>query len=315
MHRVDRLLDELGRVVDDVVFEPLRKPLGRLRHGLADVLGGGERVRARALEHRDRDRRIEVEIGVRRIVQRRPARRAPTSLSRTTALAVCLTTMLANCSGSASRPSVCTAIWNAPGLSTGGWLRMPEATWMFWPCSASGDVVRGHAERLQAVGIEPDPHRIVAAAEHDDRADAVDAGQRVLDLERGVVGDEQRVARLVGRQHVHDHHQVGRGLGDGDADVAHVGRQARQRGRDAVLHLHLRDIEVGAEIEGHADREAAVAVRVRRHVEHVLDAVDLLLDRRHHGRGDHLGAGAGILARYVDDRRRDLGILRDRQAR
>ena len=31
--------------------------------------------------------------------------------------------------------------------------------------------------------------------------------------------------------------------------------------------------------------------------------------------GDRLGAGAGILAGDVDDRRRDLGILRDRQAR
>ena len=74
------------------------------------------------------------------------------------------------------------------------------------------DVAGGQAERLQAVGIEPDPHRIVAAAEHRDRADAVDAGERILDLERGVVGDEQRVARLVGRIQVHDHHQVGRGL-------------------------------------------------------------------------------------------------------
>ena len=99
---------------------------------------------------------------------------------------------------------------------------------------------------------------------------------------------------------MHDHHQVGRALVDGDADVAHVGRQARLRDRDAVLHLHLRDIEIGAELEGDGDREAAVAGRVRRHVEHVLDAVDLLLDRRDHGRGDDLGAGAGILPGDVD---------------
>ena len=46
------------------------------------------------------------------------------------------------------------------------------------------DVGRGQAERLQPVGIEPDPHRVVARAEHGDRADAVDAGQHVLDLER-----------------------------------------------------------------------------------------------------------------------------------
>ena len=82
------------------------------------------------------------------------------------------------------------------------------------------------------------------------RADAVDAGQRVGDLDGRVVGDEQRVARFVGRIEMHDHHQVGRALVDGDADVAHVDRQARLRDRDAVLHLHLRDIEVGAELEG-----------------------------------------------------------------
>ena len=67
--------------------------------------------------------------------------------------------------------------------------------------------------------------------------------------------------------------------------------------RDAVLHLHLRDIEIGADVEGHRDGEAPVGGRVRRHVEHVLDAVDLLLDRRDHGGGDDLGVGAGILAR------------------
>ena len=132
---------------------------------------------------------------------------------------------------------------------------------------------------------------------------------------RGVIRDEQRVARLVRRIKVHDHHQVGRALVHGDADIAHVGRQARLRDGDAVLHLHLRDIEIGADIEGHRDREAAVGGRVRRHVDHVLDAVDLLLDRRHHGRGDDVGAGAGILAGDLDGRRRDFRILRDRQAR
>ena len=175
-------------------------------------------------------------------------------------------------------------------------------------------VVRRHAQRLQPAGIEPDPHRIVAAAEHRDRADAVDAGERILDLERRVVRDEQGVARIVGRDQVHDHHQVGRGLGDGHADSAHVGRQARLRDADAVLHLHLRDIQVGADIERDRDGEASVGGRIRRHVEHVLHAVDLLLDRSDHGGGDDLGVGAGVLPGDVDDRRRDLRILRDRQA-
>jgi hypothetical protein len=59
-----------------------------------------------------------------------------TSLSRTTAVSVRLTTMPANSSGFASRPSVCTETWNARWFGTGGWLSTPEATCTFWPCSA-----------------------------------------------------------------------------------------------------------------------------------------------------------------------------------
>ena len=237
-----------------------------------------------------------------------------TSRSRTTAVSVCLTTMLPNSSTSVSRPCVLTAIWKAPGLSTGGWLSTPEATCTFCPASACVTSLAVRPSDSQPLRVEPDPHRIVAAAEYGDRADAVDAGQRILDLERREIGDEQRVARAVRRIEMHDHHQVGRALVDRDADVAHVGGQPRRRGGDAVLHLHLRDIEIGAEIEGDGDGEAPVGGRVRGHVEHVLDAVDLLLDRRDHGRGDDVGAGARILAGDVDDRRRDLRILRDRQA-
>src|SRR6266542_1018442 len=49
------------------------------------------------------------------------------------------------------------------------------------------DVGRGQADRLQAVGIDPDAHRIVAAAEDGDRAHPVDAGQNVGDRERRIV--------------------------------------------------------------------------------------------------------------------------------
>jgi hypothetical protein len=79
--------------------------------------------------------------------------------------------------------------------------------------------------------------------------------------------------------------------------------------------LHLGNVEIGPEIERDRDGETPVRRRVRRHVDHVLDAVDLLLDRRHDGRGDHLRACARILARHVDDGRRDLRILGNRKPR
>src|SRR6476469_5128864 len=112
---------------------------------------------------------------------------------------------------------------------------------------------------------------------------------------------------------MHDHHQVGRTLVDGYADVAHVERQPGLRDADPVLYLDLCDIEIGADVEADRNREPAVAGRVRGHVDHVLDAIDLLLDRRHHGGGNDIGACAGILTRHCDGRRRDLGILRDGQ--
>ena len=112
---------------------------------------------------------------------------------------------------------------------------------------------------------------------------------------------------------MHDHHQVGRTLVNGYTNVAHVKRQAGLRDADSILHLDLRDIEVGADVEADGDREASVAGRIRRHVDHVLDAVDLLFDRRDHGGSHDVGAGAGILARHGDSRRRDLRILRNRQ--
>src|SRR5262249_51669265 len=58
---------------------------------------------------------------------------------------------------------------------------------------------------------------------------------------------------------------------------------------------------------------AAIVRALRRHVEHVLDAVDLLLDRGRNRVADDGGAGTRIRARNLYSRRRDLGILRDRQ--
>ena len=91
------------------------------------------------------------------------------------------------------------------------------------------------------------------------------------------------------------------------------GRQLRHGQRHAVLHHDQGRVHVGADVEGDRQRVRAVVAHLRRHVEHALDAVDLLLDRRRHRVGHHRGAGPGIADRDRDARRRDPGILRDRQ--
>ena len=60
--------------------------------------------------------------------------------------------------------------------------------------------------------------------------------------------------------------------------------------------------------------DAAVGAR-RGHVEHALDAVDRLLERRRDRGLDCLRVGAGVERGDGDLRRRQLGILRDRQRR
>jgi hypothetical protein len=85
------------------------------------------------------------------------------------------------------------------------------------------------------------------------------------------------------------------------------------RDRDPVLDLDLRNVEVGAELEGHVDLEAAVSGRVRGHVDHVLDAIDLLLEGSNDGVGDNVCARPGKLTADPHHRRRDLRILGDRQ--
>ncbi len=77
--------------------------------------------------------------------------------------------------------------------------------------------------------------------------------------------------------------------------------------------MDLRNIEVGAELEGYVDLEAAVSGRARGHVDHVLDAVDLLLKGSNHRVGDYVCARPGKLTADPHHRRRDLRILGDRQ--
>jgi hypothetical protein len=112
---------------------------------------------------------------------------------------------------------------------------------------------------------------------------------------------------------VDDHEQIGRRLERRHADAPDVLGQARLGDGDAVLHQHLRLVEIGAELERDGQHHLAVGGGLRGHVEHVLDAVDLLLDRRRHRVGDDLGRRARIRRAHDDGRRHDVWVLRHGQ--
>ncbi len=177
------------------------------------------------------------------------------------------------------------------------------------------DVGGGEAALGDLLRIEPDPHRIVARAEQLHLADALDAREPVLDVQHRVVAQIRHIVAVVRRQQVNDHRKVRRALDGGDAQRADFRRQARFGLRHPVLHELLRLVGIGAEAEGDVERHHAVGGRLAAHIEHVLDAVDLLFDWRGNRLCNHLRVGAGILRADHDGGRRDLGIFGDRQRR
>ena len=90
--------------------------------------------------------------------------------------------------------------------------------------------------------------------------------------------------------------------------------QERLRLREAVVDEDVVDVDVGADVERHDLVHRAVVGVGRLDVEHPIDAVHLLLDRRRHRLLDGERVGARVRRRQVDLRRQDLRKLRDGQA-
>src|SRR5437764_13835981 len=114
---------------------------------------------------------------------------------------------------------------------------------------------------------------------------------------------------------MHDHCDVGRLFFRRYTDALHIGRENGDRNSDAILHQYLRRIEIGAELKRDAEGHVAVARALRRHLDHVLNAIDLLLDRRRNRFRYHLRVGAGIGGRDLDRWWRNVRILRNRKRR
>src|SRR5207247_6724945 len=106
------------------------------------------------------------------------------------------------------------------------------------------------AARGQLIRVDPDTHGVVLLTEQDHVADAVHAGQFVLEVNRGVIGQVQVVAAAVGRIDADDQQDVRRPLAGGDARLLDDVRQRRDRQVDTVLQQHLRGIEVYPRLGG-----------------------------------------------------------------
>ena len=140
-----------------------------------------------------------------------------------------------------------------------------------------------------------------------------DAADRILQVRDQVVGDvgAGRPVRLVVDRH--DQQEVRIRLRDHQPLLLHRLRQPRQRLLHLVLHLHLRDVGVGALVEGERDRGAAIGAGTRREIDEPVDAGELLLDDLRDAGFQCLRRRARVVSPDVDRGRRDVGILLHRQ--
>ncbi len=319
---VDRLLDVLGGVVDDLVVQARREILPQGLHLGDDALRGLQGVGARLLQDADGGRRLGVrlavldraQIGVGGVLLRAQLHPRHVGHPGQAALVVALEHDV----GELLRIDQAAL---GLDLHLAGGRRLVEgrgagvAGGDLDVVAAQGvdDVVHGQVARGGLVRVDPDPDGVVAGRAHGHVAHPLHAQQRLLDLQGDVVGHVLLAQRAVRRVHVHRHQDVRRTLAHGYAGLLHLGRQLGGGGVDPVLDQLLGLVEIGAQLEGDSDLQVAIAGGLRGHVEHVLDPVDLLLDRVGHGGGQGLGRGAGIGQGHVDRGRHDRRILRGPQ--
>ncbi|CAB3753801.1 hypothetical protein BPA30113_05478 [Burkholderia paludis] len=311
--RLDRRTHELRRVVDDLVVDARRHVLLQLGHRLAHFVGDLQRVRARRLVDRHRDGRLVVEqrtqpvLGCVELDPRDVAQARDAAVRRRLHDDVAELVFRLQAAARVHRQLQRRAGQRRRRADHAG----RDLHVLF--ADRLHDVLGGQPALRDLLRIEPDAHRVVARSPQLHLADALDPRQAILHVDQRVVAQVGHVVAVVRRDQVDHHRQRRRAFHRRDAEPLHVFRQARQRLVHAVLHELRGLVRIGAELERDGDRHVAVAVRLRLHVEHVLDAVDLLLERRRDRLGDHFRVRARILRLHDHGRRHDLRIFRDRQ--
>ena len=317
LHGGHGFLDEFGRIVGDHVVdtgrEVLRRRLDSLQHG-----GGRfQRIGARLLHDRHADTRLATEIAIHREVLSGDLH--PRNIAQAGDLAIraaldddVLELVFRNQAALDGDRD-----FERGGRSVGEGRTAQAATGRLDVLGAQGghDVTGRHVIRGGPFRIDPHTHGIIAAAENLDIAHAFQAQQLVPQHGVGVIAQIGAVDTAIIGAQGNDEQEAGGFLVHAHPGLSHLFRQARLGTIDAVLDQDLGGIQIGARREGHGEIDQARSGRGGGHVEHVLDAVDLLFQRRGNLFGQVFRGGTGIGCGHRNRRRGNLRILGQRQGR
>ena len=133
-------------------------------------------------------------------------------------------------------------------------------------------------------------------------------------MQLGVIGEIQRVIFLrVVAFKGHEQHIVAAALAHGDTLLHHGLGQLCLNLRHLILYVDCGLVHVRSVLERNRQAIRSVVARSGRHIHHSLHAVYLLFHRNADGLGHRSGRRAGIVGHDHNGRRRDVGILCDRQ--
>ena len=159
----------------------------------------------------------------------------------------------------------------------------------------------GISERCSiCLRIQPDAHAVLTDAEDVHVRHAFHPRKFVAQLQGGEIAQEKSIVIGMRRSECDDLQDGGGFLLRYDALLLDCLGQLRERGGNAILHEHLRKIEIGSDFEGDCQRIATIGSAGGLHVKHVLDTVDLLLDRKRDCLDQRLCIRAGIIGRYLN---------------
>ncbi len=110
-------------------------------------------------------------------------------------------------------------------------------------------ITRGHLHPVELVGVEPDPHGVLAA-EQSNIPYPVQTAQRLLDVGDHIVRQIVVLHAAIAGDEGGHHQEAAGGLLHPNALLLHLLRQQRHRLLQLVLHLHLGDIGISPRLEG-----------------------------------------------------------------
>ena len=174
-------------------------------------------------------------------------------------------------------------------------------------------VSRGHLYPVELVGIEPDPHGVLAA-EQGDVTHPVQPAQGLLDVGDHVIGEIVVGHVAIGGDEGGHHQEAAGGLLNPHTLLLHLLGQERHGLLQLVLHLHLGDVGIRARLEGEGHADVAGRIGLGRHVEQVIQPRHVLLDDLGHRVFHRLGGGPRVAGGNADGRRGYGRVLGDRQA-